>query len=268
MINYVCKTCGVQYEASILPPVICKICSDDRQYVPQSGQDWIDLNGLLETGHYNEFIQIEEGLYAIQTKPQVGIGQRAYLVTTPEGNILWDCITYIDQLTIDKINGLGGLKGIAISHPHYYSTITVWADAFECPIYIHEADREWIARESLNYHFWNGETIQLNSEVSLINLGGHFKGSSVLHWNYGSNSKGTLLVGDTIFIVPDPGWVSFLYSHPNRIPLPTSEVKKIRQIVDKYDFNSIYGAFEYYIENEGKEAIIKSADRYIYHIER
>jgi glyoxylase-like metal-dependent hydrolase (beta-lactamase superfamily II) len=61
-------------------------------------------------------------LIAIRTEPQLAIGQSAYLVRTPEGNVLWDCITYLDDETIEAIKGLGGLKAIAISHPHFYST--------------------------------------------------------------------------------------------------------------------------------------------------
>ena len=61
-------------------------------------------------------------LIAIRTEPQVAIGQTAYLVRTPEGNVLWDCITYLDDETIEAIKSLGGLKAIAISHPHFFST--------------------------------------------------------------------------------------------------------------------------------------------------
>lgn len=31
------------------------------------------------------------------------IGQRAILLLTPHGNVLWDCITYLDQETVDKV---------------------------------------------------------------------------------------------------------------------------------------------------------------------
>lgn len=61
-------------------------------------------------------------LIGIRTEPQVAIGQTAYLVRTPEGNVLWDCITYLDDETVEAIKGLGGVKAIAISHPHFFST--------------------------------------------------------------------------------------------------------------------------------------------------
>ncbi|MFT4413030.1 MBL fold metallo-hydrolase [Fredinandcohnia humi] len=268
MIYYICSTCGVQYEGANEPPENCIICSDERQYVPASGQKWTKLEDFQKGQYTNEIVEIEPNLYSIHTKPQVGIGQRAYLVCTPGGNILWDCITYLDEEIIKTINNLGGIQAIALSHPHYYSTIVEWAEVFDCSIYIHHADKEWVTRSSARYIFWEGENFELNPDLILINTGGHFDGSTVLHWKKGTQSNGSLLVGDTIFIVPDPGWVSFMYSHPNRIPLPAHEVRKIKQILQNYDFDSIYGAFESHIKYGGKEAVMKSADRYLYHLGR
>lgn len=268
MTNFICYTCGVQYDATKEEPELCIICSDERQYVPNGCQEWTRLEDFTQEQYVNEITELQPNLYSIQTKPQVGIGQKAYLVRTPEGNVLWDCITYLDRKTIETIYDLGGIQAIAVSHPHYYSTIVEWAEVFDCPIYIHQADQQWITRQSPRYRLWAGEKVDLLPDITLINTGGHFNGSSVLHWKKGSKSEGTLLVGDTIFIVPDPGWVSFMYSHPNRIPLPIHEVKNIKQILEKYEFSSIYGAFENRIEKDGKHSVIKSADRYIYHLER
>jgi len=36
------------------------------------------------------------------------------------GNILWDCVSLIDSDTVARIQALGGISAIAISHPHYY----------------------------------------------------------------------------------------------------------------------------------------------------
>lgn len=267
MNHFICSTCGVQYDRTEVTPLECKICLDDRQYVPPTGQKWTTLDDLKKERYTNVFVEIEQGLYSIRTHPQVGIGQCAYLVQTFEGNILWDCITYIDTDTIQKIKEMGGLKAIAISHPHYYSTMAEWAETFNCPVYIHETDKEWITRESNHYVCWKGEKLFINSYVELINLGGHFEGSSVLLWKSGPKSEGILLVGDTIFIVPDPGWISFMYSYPNRIPLASNAVKNIRNSINKYEFTKLYGAFGNSILGNGKEAVIKSAERYLSYIE-
>lgn len=62
------------------------------------------------------------GLVGIGTEPSFAIGQRALLVRTPQGNVLWDSITLIDDATVDAVRKLGGIRAIAISHPHYYSS--------------------------------------------------------------------------------------------------------------------------------------------------
>lgn len=265
--HYICKNCGTQFNEADSFPTECKICTDERQYVPASGQEWTTMEQLLRSGYQNDIVEKEVNLYSIKTVPQIGIGQNAYLIRTEKGNFLWDCITYIDDKTRKKIQELGGIDGIILSHPHYYSSIVEWAESFDCPIYIHSLDRQWVTRESNRYIFWEGESLELMPGVKAINLGGHFDGSSVLHWKR-PDGESVLLVGDTLFIVPDKGWLSFMYSQPNRIPLPSFAIEKIINILKDYEFKRIYGAFDNNILEKGKEAVMKSAERYIYHLNR
>ena len=46
----------------------------------------------------------EGELIGIGTSPAFGIGQRALLVRTPQGNVLWDCISLIDDVIVDIVN--------------------------------------------------------------------------------------------------------------------------------------------------------------------
>ncbi len=137
---YLCVTCGTQFPESLKPPDHCAICEDERQYVGPDGQDWTTLE-RLRTTHKNTIKQEEENLYSINTMPKFGIGQRAFLIQTPRGNLLWDCVGLIDDATISRIKELGGIAEIAISHPHYYTSMVEWSRAFgDPPIHIHEAD--------------------------------------------------------------------------------------------------------------------------------
>src|SRR3954465_7170156 len=102
MPNYICVTFGPQYPESEHPPAHCPICEDERQYVNPNGQAWTTLDELRQ-GHKNVIGGVEPHLYHIKSEPRVGIGQDAHLVQTPNGNILWDCITLIDETTIDAI---------------------------------------------------------------------------------------------------------------------------------------------------------------------
>jgi hypothetical protein len=125
---FICSTCGTQYAPSDKPPASCPICEDERQYVPPPGQGWTTLDTLAKR-NMNGWRELEPNLISITTFPAFGIGQRAQLLRTPQGNILWDCISLVDRATVEMINGLGGLKSIAISHPHYYTTMVEWSEA-------------------------------------------------------------------------------------------------------------------------------------------
>ena len=80
--------------------------------------------------HENEFIPMEAGVTAILTKPPFAIGQRAFLIESPGGNVLWDCLALLDRNTIGFIRERGGLAAVAISHPHYYSAMVEWVEDF------------------------------------------------------------------------------------------------------------------------------------------
>ncbi|MBY0598512.1 MBL fold metallo-hydrolase [Bacillus bingmayongensis] len=264
MKNFVCTTCGVQYAASIEEPTNCVICNEERQYVNPRGQSWTTLDDL-QAGHtyQNEIIEEETGLYSVTTKPEFAIGQTTYLVKTESYNLLWDCITYLDETAIEKVKELGGLDAIALSHPHYYSTQVEWAERFDVPIYIHEDDKEWVMRPSKHIVFWSGESLQLSDEFTVHRLGGHFKGGSVLHWSQGNEGQGILLTGDIIQVVADQQWVSFMYSYPNLIPLPANKVEEMAKRVKSLPFNRLYNAFHRVVKNDANEAVQRSAQRYI-----
>ena len=262
--HYICTTCGTQTECSISPPEKCLICDEERQYINPQGQQWTTMEQMIASQNFKNEINLEEkGLYSIKTEPEVGIGQTAYIIQTNGFNLLWDCISYIDQLTINKIKQLGGLDGIALSHPHYYSSQVEWAEIFDIPIYIHEDDREWVSRYSTKIRFWSGEQLELSKGLRLHRLGGHFKGGTVLEWEEANNQKGILLTGDIIQVVADRNWVSFMYSYPNLIPLPAVKVQRIAEKVAEIKFDRIYNAFHRIVQKNAKEVVQKSADRYV-----
>lgn len=261
MTPYICVTCGTQFPPSKRPPERCPICDDERQYVGWSGQRWTTLEELRRD-HRNE-IHDDLGVTGVGTTPTFAIGQRALLVRTAEGNLLWDCITLIDEPTIEAIRGLGGVRAIAISHPHYYSCVVEWSRAFDAAVYLHAADRRWVMRPDPVIEFWDGETKPLWSGMTLIRGGGHFAGGTMLHHPGGANGRGALLAGDIIQVVQDRRWVSFMYSYPNYIPLSAAEVDHVVAAVEPFAFDRIYGAWwDRNVESGAKEAISRSAQRY------
>jgi glyoxylase-like metal-dependent hydrolase (beta-lactamase superfamily II) len=257
--TWVCCACGTQYPPSEEPPAECPICEDPRQYVPHdAGQRWVAWNEFL-SGH-KAVVREDNDILGIGCEPSFAIGQRALLVKSAAGNVLWDCITYLDDELAESVSGEGGIAAIAISHPHYYSAMVEWARAFGCPIHLHRADERHVVRPDPMIHFWDGETHELGSGVTLIRCGGHFEGGQVLHWRDG----GALLSGDIVMVIPDRRYVSFMYSYPNLIPLPPSKVRHIADALAPFAFDRIYGAWwDRVVAAGGSEAVRRSADRYV-----
>ncbi len=265
MPNYICVTCGVQYAESKEPPPQCAICQDERQYVNWKGQQWTTMD-QLHHDHHNVIQSAESGLTGIGTEPSFAIGQRALLAATPDGkNIMWDCISLVDPASVDTIQAMGGLAGIAISHPHFYASMVEWSHAFgHVPIYLHADDRAWVMRPDPAIVFWEGDMRAIAPGITLIRCGGHFPGSTALHWAGGVGGRGALLTGDTITVVPDRRFVSFMYSYPDLIPLPAPAISRIVEAVRPFPFERIYGGwFDRVVESDAKGAIERSAERYL-----
>lgn len=258
----ICNACGTQFPEAPEAPPSCPICSDSRQFIPKGGQQWTTLEKLGQ-GHQNAFHQHEPKLIGLGTIPEFAIGQRALLLRTAQGNFLWDCISFLDAATVEIIWALGGLRGIAISHPHFYTTMLEWSAAFDdVPVYLHAADREWVMRPGNAIEFWDGAQKELAPGITLIQCGGHFPGSAVLHWAGGAGGGGVLLTGDTLYVTPD-GMVTFLYSYPNAVPLPARAVHRIAEAVQPFTYDRIYAAWwDRHIHSNAQEIVARSVARY------
>jgi len=264
MPNFICTRCGVQFEETAAPPPRCPICQDDRQYLGPNGQEWTTLQELART-HRITRRPIEDGITGFATEPGFAIGQRAMLIETSAGNILWDCISSIDDETVEIVQSNGGLAAIALSHPHYYSSIVEWSKRFGgVPVYLHADDAQWVMRRDPSIVFWGGETREILPGATLVRVGGHFPGSSVLHWQAGASGKGSIHTGDSVYVVADKRYVSFMYSYPNLIPLSATAVRRIVEALEPFQFDRIYGAWwDAVVPERAKMALEVSAQRYI-----
>ncbi|KFY87102.1 hypothetical protein V500_07185 [Pseudogymnoascus sp. VKM F-4518 (FW-2643)] len=261
----ICATCGTQYgtsDAALLTS--CRICDDPRQYVPATGQSFTTLRSL-RSDHTSTLTPhpTAPSLYIVHSSPRLAIGQRALLVRTPHGNILWDCITLLTPSLVASIRAIGGLAGIVISHPHFYSTHLLWAQVFRCPVYLSDDDRGWLVEEDPCSsdpvrRFIVGQGAELDipgndgqkTGAKAIKVGGHFPGSLVLLHD------SRLLVADTI--MPTPAGVgdwgargrpkgmnsfAFMWSYPNMIPLPPPTLAAMWRVLGRYTFTAVHGGF-------------------------
>lgn len=186
---------------------------------------------------------------------QFSVGERFEIIQTKSGNVMWDMIALIDQATVDKINELGGLKAIVVSHPHYFTTWADWSRTFNCPVFLGAPDEKWIQRRDAA-----GADLRLLTEtytrilpteldnVMAILTGGHFDGSLLLHW------EKQLFIADTILATPSgvnpapgkQGVVSFtfMWSIANRIPMHPDAVLRIWNAIKGLEFHTAFGAFK------------------------
>lgn len=265
----ICTTCGTQFIESEEPPAVCPVCDDERQFVGWGGQEWTTLDDLR--ARYRLALKDEgDGLLGIGCEPRFAIGQRALLVPAPARggagrNVLWDCISLLDAAAVRVVQAHGGLSAIAISHPHYYTTMVEWSRAFGgVPIYLHADEREWVMRPDPAIVFWEGEQLDLGDGLTLLRLGGHFAGAQVLHWGGGAEGQGVVLAGDILQVVQDRRFVSFMYSYPNYIPLSAPSVRRMVEALEPYPFERVYGAwFGAVVRADAKAAVRRSAERYL-----
>lgn len=262
MTHFICETCGTQYAASEQPPARCAICEDDRQYVGWDGQRWTTHAALAEK--HAARIEEQHGILALGLTPAFAIDQRAFLIPTKEENILWEGLSVVTDEAVEAIRSRGGLDRIVISHPHFYSSMGEWSDAFGgVPITLHEADREWVQRPHPAIDFWSGDTLSI-SDVTLIRCGGHFTGSTALHWPGGPRAGGALFSGDALQVGLDRRHVSFMYSYPNLVPMRTSEVVAMRERLSSYEFEDVFGyTWGRDIIGGGRDAVDFSMDRFL-----
>jgi hypothetical protein len=260
----VCVTCGALYPEADDAPRECRICEDERQWVPESGQKWTSLEEL-SAEHRNEIRKEDAELFGIGIDPEFAIGQRMLLLESASGNVLWDMIPLCTDEAVAEVLQRGGVAAIAISHPHYYSGLLEWSHALgDVPILLHAADREWVTRPDPLVEHWDGETYELTGGLTLLRLGGHFAGGTVLHWPDGADGHGALLSGDIVQVLPHHRSVTFMWSYPNMLPLPTSEVQRIVGTLEEFEFDRIWGAWwGRVIRSDAMNVIRQSAERYV-----
>jgi glyoxylase-like metal-dependent hydrolase (beta-lactamase superfamily II) len=261
--SWVCATCGNHHPAAASPPAVCAVCADERQWVPPGGQRWTTLEELRAAGHRGDVREVEPGLTGIGADPPFAIGQRALLVRTPAGNLLWDPPGFIDERCVQAVRDAGGLRAVSASHPHFYGAIVEWSHAFGAEILLAEADAAWLMRPDPAVRTWSGSLAVLPG-VTLVQCGGHFAGSAVVHWAEGAAGAGALLSGDTIFVTPGEDRVTFVRSAPNRLPLPERLVRGVVEAVRPYAFDRIYGGWwEPVLRRDARRVLERSAERYV-----
>ncbi len=256
---WICETCAVEHAER---PDVCAICADERQWTPAAGQRWTTLEQLAAAGHRTVVEELEPDLLGIEAIPKVGIGQQTKVVVTPDGLLLWDPIGFVDDAAVQRIRAHGEVRAIAASHPHMYGVQVEWSRALGgAEVLVPEADRAWVARPDPVVRTWSG-TLEVLPGVTLSQPGGHFPGSTVVHWSAGAEGRGVLLSSDTVFANPDRVSVAFMRSYPNHLPLSGGVAERVASHLAQYAFDRLYGNFANVIPADARAVVRRSADRH------
>lgn len=260
--RFICVGCGTQHDESDRAPERCRICTDDRQYVADGGQRWTTHEVLAAT--CSNRIELDGDLLGVGITPRFAIPQRALLVTG-DVNVLWDCVSLVTEAAVEELEARGGVDAIAISHPHFYASMVEWSDALGgVPIYLHEADRQWVERRSPNIVWWGGDDHQLSRTVRLLHLPGHFPGSAALHWHTGPGGTAILLAGDSLHVADDRAHVTVMHSVPNFIPVGPQVITDLQARLRGVEFDDLYGfTWGRNIIGHAREAVDRSLSRYL-----
>ena len=188
---WTCEQCGAQFPESAEPPQACPVCEDERQYVNWKGQTWLTREELAK--RHKLVWRDDLGIPGIGIEPGFAIGQRALLVPEADGCVMWDCVPMATREAIDYVRSLGGLKAIAVSHPHYYGAVADWSEAFGgVPVYLHGDDRALVTRPHPAIVPWTGDSHRISDDILLVRTGGHFAGGTIMHWRAGAEGRGAL----------------------------------------------------------------------------
>lgn len=104
MPHFICRTCGSEHEDRPRPPMLCPICTDERQYVGWQGQAWTTHEELAAT-HRNR-LEMDQGLFGIGVAPNFAIPQRA--LHLPEAGMLWESTALVTPAAVAELKRRGG----------------------------------------------------------------------------------------------------------------------------------------------------------------
>jgi len=259
---WICSTCGVQFAPGPDTPDACPICQDSRQYVGWPGQTWTTAS-MLNAQHAIHFEDCA-GVATMVSRPSFAIAQRAFLVPCGSAVVMWECLSQVSDDALRRLDAMGGVQAIAISHPHFYAAMVDWSDALGgIPIYLHAADRQWVQRHSPALHFWEGDRLALSDGLELVHLPGHFEGSTGLWWKHGPRPGGSLFPGDALQVSADRRFTSFMYSYPNHIPLGPTALRRLEARLAPLRFADLFGfAPGRQIVGEAQARVALSFERY------
>jgi hypothetical protein len=261
---FICGSCGTQYAESALPPAHCAICRADARLESTERPTWTTL-AEIHGRHTNLIQRVEPHLFSVRPIPALPLGQRALLLGTEHGNILWGCVTVIDDATVRMVRALGGLTAIVVSHPRHFSSVVEWSHAFRgAPIYVHATSRRWLMRPDPVVRYWEGKELSLPGNVTLVHVGSYAEGGTLLHWPAAACGRGALLTGDVLQVVRHRKRVGLLSSSQDLVPRSADGVWALVSALERFQYEALYDTWsDDGITHDARAIVLESASAYL-----
>ena len=236
---YVCTNCGF-WQRHFAPPLQCPVCLDFRHTAPETGWEfWIAEHAAARiTTHWQED---ERGILRFYCDPPLGIGPSGYLIPLPDGNLLFENPAWYSDDALAEIARRGGVHWLAASHPHAYGALWQAQERFSPEAtFIHTADLPWTSAFRVDHPY--EEPLEIVPGATLIPVGGHFDGQSILYLR----ELRLLFAGDMVKYHADlpGGGISTHKAFNRRVPMSHAEIRCYRQAVAPLDFADVYTTFE------------------------
>ena len=163
------RTCGIQYAERRSPPSAAPSARTSAS--TSAGGAELDHAEQMRGQPPKSARCRGPGLISIGTDPKFAIGQRALHLRTAEGNVLWDCISLVDDRSVDAMQA----RSAAFGHRDLPSPLLLLDGRVEpglgdVPVYLHAADGEWVMRPIRPSSSGRATPTRSRPELTLIRL--------------------------------------------------------------------------------------------------
>lgn len=244
--HYCCSDCGAWQEYFATPP-FCFVCCDVRNALPADGWRFVSARQMREREERGEATThwewVNEDIVKFMNQPLIGIGSCGYLIVRPQGNVAFEAAAWYSQEALDFIASLGGIATLSCSHPHGMGALWQLQERFSPEVAIQRDGVQYTKafRVTVAYDL----TLELDDELSLHLVGGHYEGHAVLH----DRKRKALFCGDALkFETNAEGATTHLSCHKafhKRIPLSHDEIRTYRRVIGALHFTQAFTPFEH-----------------------
>ena len=122
--------------------------------------------------------ELTAGVYALGHNARSSFGAHSYFLVRPDGNLMTDSPRFTRQLA-ERIDDLGGLRHVLLTHRDDVADADRWADRFGADVWIHEADAD--AAPYATAILRGSEPVTIAPGVMAVPAPGHTTGHVVFH---------------------------------------------------------------------------------------